>query len=407
MLTDAAIRRIKPGLKPFKKADSLGLYMLVQPSGSQLWRLNYTFAGRQRTLALGVYPQVSLSDARERRDAAKRQLRLKQDPGALVKVEKAAEKLAQVNTFAAVAAEWQRTKMIAEGKSKSTLDRARWLLGILNNGIGDRPIQEIEAPELLDVLRQIEAQGKHEAVKKLRSTASAIFRFGIATGACKRDPAADLKGALTVAKSTPHAAIVDPAGVGELLRAIDAYERPTLRLALQLLALTFVRPGNVANAEWSEFDLDAGVWSISAQKMKMRGPFRVPLSRQALAVLKELRAIIGGGKYLFPSLRKGNRPIFTYLLNVALRDIGYAADEAQAHGFRSTASTLLNEHSEFSPDVIELSLAHQPGGVRAIYNRSKYWKERCELMQWYADHLDELRGRGEVVALPKAIRHKS
>jgi integrase len=408
MLTDTEIKGFKPQAKPYKRADSGGLYILVapvtdrSPKGSKLWRLAYRFNGKQLTLAFGSYPEISLAEARARREEAKAKLRLKQDPGKVVKIEKAAERLAVANTFAAVAAEWQRTKMIAEKKSRSTLDRARWLLGILNEGIGDRPIKEVEAPELLDVLRQVEAQGKHEAVKRLRATASAIFRFGIATAACKRDPAADLKGALTVAKSTPHAAITDPAGVGKLMTAIDAYEKPVLRMALQLLALTFVRPGNVCSAEWSEFDIDAGVWSIPAAKMKMREAFRVPLSRQALAVLKELRAITGGSKFLFPSLRKGNnRPLFTYILNVALREIGFAADEMQPHGFRSTASTILNEHSEFSPDAIELSLAHVPGGVRAVYNRAKYWGERCELTQWYADHLDELRGRGKIVSLPK------
>jgi integrase len=406
-LTDTRLRALKAGDTPYKRADAAGLYVLVRPNGAKLWRLDYAFAGKRKTMALGAYPVVSLHEARESRDAAKKLLRQGLDPGAVVKQKKAVERQA-VTTFQVVATDWLQRKMIAEGKSKSTLDRARWLLGILNEGIGDRPIGEIEAPELLVTLRRIEAQDKHEAVKRLRSTASAIFRFGIASGICKRDPAADLKGALTSVASTPHAAITDQADVGKLLRAIDAYERPTVRLALQLLALTFTRPGNMAAAEWSAFDDDAGVWSISAAKMKMREPFRVPLSRQALAVLKELRKITGGGKYLFPSFRTGKRPIYTYQLNNALRDLGYAADEMQAHGFRSTASTILNEHSVFSPDVIELSLAHVPGG-RAVYNRSKYWSERCELMQWYADHLDELRNRGEIVALPapakKSARH--
>ena len=400
MLSDAAIRRIKPGAKPFKKADALGLYLLVQPSGGRLWRLNYTFAGRQRTLSFGAYPVVGLADARARRDDAKRQLRQGIDPGAVVKVEKVARKQVAANTFGALADQWYQAKMVKEGKAGTTLNRARWLLDTLKRDIGDRLIGEIEAPELLDVLRKVEAQGKHEAVKRLRSTASTIFRFGIASGVCKRDPAADLKGALTSVKSTPHAAITDPAGVGKLLRAIDAHERQLLRRALQLLALTFVRPGNLAAAEWSEFDIDAGVWSIPGPKMKMREPFRVPLSRQALAILGELRKTTGNSRFLFPSFRTGKRPIFTTLLNVALRDIGYAADQMQAHGFRSTASTLLNEHSEFSPDIIELALAHRLGGVRAIYNRSEYWAKRCELVQWYADFLEELRERGQVVALP-------
>jgi integrase len=407
MLTDTRIRAIKPGSEPFKVSDSGGLHLLIAPTGSKLWKCAYRYGGKQKTLSFGAYPDTTLVDARTRREEAKAQLRQGIDPGKIVKVEKMAEKQAIANTFGALADQWQQTKMVKEGKSKSTLVRTRWLLGILKGGIGDRPLNEIEAPELLDMLRKVEAQEKHEAVNRLRSTASAIFRFGIACGACKRDPAADLRGALTSAKSTPHAAITDPASVGELLRAIDAYEKkPVLRLALQLLALTFVRPGNIAAAEWVEFDIDAGVWSIPAAKMKMREPFRVPLSKQALALLAELREFTGNNKFLFPSFRSGKRAMFTNLFNVGLRDIGYSANQMQAHGFRATASTLLNEHSEFSADVIELSLAHRLGGVRALYNRSRYWADRCALMQWYADHLDRLRERGKVVELPKQKRRE-
>jgi integrase len=205
---------------------------------------------------------------------------------------------------------------------------------------------------------------------------------------------------LTSAKSTPRSAIVDPAEVGKLLRDIDGYRRPVLRLALQLLALSFVRPGELCGAEWSEIDLDAGTWSIPAVRMKMRKLFRLPLSRQALAALRELHTITGHSKFLFPSRTRG-RTLFPNRLNVALRKMGFSADEVSAHGFRSTASTILNEHSKFSPDVIELALAHKPAGVRALYNRSKYWKERCKLAQWYADYLDNLRSRGKVVKLPR------
>jgi integrase len=398
-LSDAGIRRIQPRAKPFKIADGLGLYMLVKPNASRLWRLDYTLQGRRKTAALGAYPIVSLSEAREARDIIKRQLRSGTDPSAIVKAEKIAEKAATI-TFAVVSEEWLQKKMINEKKAESTLERTKWLLGILNKGIGGKALADIEAPELLAVLRRVEAGGKNETVKRLRATASIVFRYGIATGACQRDPAADLKGALTSAASTPRSAITDLAGVGELLRAIDGYKRPALRLALQFLALTFVRPGNVCNAEWSEIDVDAGVWSIPGPKMKMRQPFRIPLSRQALVVLKELRAITGHSKYLFPSRTHG-RHIWANRLNVIMREIGYSADEISAHGFRSTASTILNEESEFSADAIELCLAHKPPGVRAIYNRSERWAERVELMQWYSNRLDALRGRGEIVALPK------
>jgi integrase len=398
-LSDAAVRATKPRQKPFKRADDRGLYLLVQPNGTRLWRMNYSFAGRQKTAAFGVYPAVSLSEAREHRDAAKKKLRAGIDPGAEKVAEKIAEKAATI-TFAVVSDEWLQKKMVNEKKSDATLTRTRWLLDILNKGIGGKALSEIGAPELLAVLRRIEAGGKNETVKRLRATASTIFRYGIATGACERDPAADLKGALTSAASTPRSAVVDPAGVGELLRAIDGYKRPALRLALQLLALTFVRPGELVSAEWSEIDVDDAVWSIPAAKMKMRLPFRIPLSRQALAVLEKLHKITGHSKFLFPSRTRG-RHIWANRLNVVMREIGYTADEISAHGFRSTASTILNEHSEFSPDAIELSLAHQPQGVRSLYNRARYWIERRELMQWYGDYLDGLRKRGEVVKLPK------
>jgi integrase len=403
MLTDAKVRALKPIEKPMKVSDGGGLYMMTQPSGSKLWRMAYRFAGKQKTLAFGIYPEVSLADARVRRDEAKRQLRAGEDPGAVVKAERLAI-VATTNTFRAVAADWLQRKMVAEKKAKRTIERARWLLDMLNDGVGDRPINEIEAPELLVVLRKIEAQGLHEAVKRLRSTASSVFRFGIATGACKRDPAADLRGALTSAASTPHAAITEPAGVGKLMRDVDGYDKP-LRMALQLLALTFVRPGNICNAEWSEVDLEDAVWSIPALKMKMRDPFKVPLSKQAVAIIEEVRKVSGDTKYLFPSTTRKST-IATCQLGRALRRMGYAEDEMTAHGFRSTASTLLNEHSDFSPDVIEMSLAHVPPGVRGLYNRAKYWIERVELSQWYADYLDELRDRG-VPAIHKTPQRQS
>jgi len=404
-LSNAAVRSTKPRQKPFKRADDRGLYLLVQPNGSRLWRMNYSFAGRQRTAAFGIYPDISLSEAREARDAAKKKLRAGIDPGAVIKAEKIAEKQAVTHAFSAVADEWFQRKMVKEKKSEKTLERTRWLLGLLNEGIGKRVLSEIEAPELLEVLRKVEAQGLHETTKRLRSTASAVFRYGIASGACKRDPAADLKDALTSVKATPRPAITDPAGVGELLRAIEGYKNPIVRLALKFLSLTFVRPGEACSAEWSEIDTVTGVWSIPGHKMKMDKPHRVPLSKQALAILKELRTITGHSKYLFASRKRG-RHIFANRLSVALRKLGFTAEQVTVHGFRSTASTVLNESGKFSPDVIELALAHQKKGVRGIYNRAQYWDERVELAQWYSDHLDGLRQRGEVVALPAKKKSK-
>jgi integrase len=404
-LSDAAIRRIKSAPKPVKKSDGFGLYLLVQPNGSRLWRMNYAFAGRQRTLAFGAYPEVSLSEARERRDAAKRQLRDGSDPGVVVKVEKRAAAASIANSFRAVSAEWYKRKMVAEHKSPATLRRAEWLLATLNEGIGDLGMSEIEAPLLLDVLRRVEAAEQHETVKRLRATASSVFRYGIATGRCKRDPAADLRGATTAAVSTPRPAILDPAGVGELLRAIDGYQRkPLLRFALQLLALNFTRPGNICSAEWSE--IENGVWSIPPHKMKMRTEFRIPLSRQSLEVLDELRKATSGKKYLFESLKTGI-PIGTNQLNRTLEEIGYSSDRMVAHGFRAMFSTLANDNGQ-SGDVIELCLAHlERNKVRRAYNRAARWPERVAMVQWWADHLDELRDRGKVVALPaKAMGRK-
>ena len=260
MLTDAKIKSLKSSTAPFKVADSGGLYILVTPAGGKLWKQAYRFNRLQRTLSHGSWPAVGLPVARARREAAKEKLRQGIDPGAVVKAEKQAKVAATANTFEAVSAEWMKKKMIGEGKAAPTLRRAEWLLKVLNASLGNKMLSEIEAPDLLDVLRRVEAGGQHETVSRLRDTASKVFRFGIATGRCKRDPAADLRGALTTAKATPRAAIIDETGVGEMLRAIDGYQRrPMMRMALQLLALVFTRPGNICSAEWCEIDLEAGV----------------------------------------------------------------------------------------------------------------------------------------------------
>jgi integrase len=411
-LTDAAIRRIKPRAKPFKKSDSLGLYMLVQTTGSRLWRFNYRYDGLQLTRAYGSYPDVGLSEARDRRDEDRRKLRQGIDPAAVVRQEKQAVEIAKASSFRAVGDEWKQRKLVKEKKSASTLARADWLLHTLNDSIGDRPLNEITAPELLAVLRKVEAQGLHETVARLRSVASQIFRYGIATGRCERDVAADLRGATTAAVSTPHAAIVDPNGIGQLLRDIDTIDGDAhsklMRLALRLLAYTFVRPGELRLAEWSEIDTTAAVWSIPAQRTKMRQPHRVPLSRQAVATFNELRTITGSGKFVFASSVTLTRPVNKNAFKDALRRLGYAHDEMTAHGFRALASTTLNEMNQWHVDVIERQLAHQErNAVRRAYNRATYWPERVAMMQAWADRLDQLRRRGKVVPLPKKNRRKS
>jgi integrase len=385
MLTNATVLGLKARKAPYKVADGGGLYVFVQPTGSKLWRLAYRFQGKQRTASFGAYPTVSLAGARTNRDEIKALLKAGQDPATAARM---ISKTAR--TFRVVAAEWEQKKVIAEGRSTSTIFRTRWLLNMLEAGIGDRPIAEIEPPELLEVLRKIEVGGLNETVARLRATASSVFRFGIASGYCKRDPAADLRGALTTATTTPHPAITDPKQIGELMRAIEGARPDRIRLALKLLALTCVRPGELIGAEWSE--IDGAVWDIPAHRMKMRLPHRVPLSRQALAVIEELRPITGSLKHLFPSSRHPDRPAPKNRIGRALVDVGYNGDRHVPHSFRSTFSTVANESGKWSPDAIELQLAHvESNKVRRAYNRNIRWDERVPLMQWYADHLDRLR----------------
>jgi len=385
MLTNAKVLGLKARNDPYKVSDGGGLYVFVQPTGSKLWRLAYRFQGKQRTASFGAYPAVSLAGARIHRDEIKALLKAGEDPATTARMISKTAK-----TFRVVAAEWEQKKVIAEGRSATTIHRTRWLLNMLEAGIGDRPIAEIEPPELLEVLRKIESGGLHETVARLRATASNVFRFGIASGFCKRDPAADLRGALTTGTSTPHPAVTDPKQVGELMRAIDRAQPDRIRLALKLLALTCVRPGELIGAEWSE--ISGAVWDIPAHRMKMDLPHRVPLSRQALAVLEELRPMTGNLKHLFASSRKPDRASRTERLSNALEDAGISRDRHVPHGFRSTFSTTANESGKWSPDAIELQLAHvESNKVRRAYNRNIRWEERVPLMQWYADYLDEMK----------------
>jgi len=402
MLTDTRVRKAKPSLRAFKLSDARGLHLLIQPHGSKLWRLAYRFAGKQKTLAIGVYPTVGLQEARERRDVAKRLLANGIDPSVQRRLDKKAP--ATGNTFRAVAEELV-AKLEKEGRADATLNKRRWLLEFAYPSLGDRPIGEIKAPELLSVLRPIEARGRYETARRLRSTCGTVFRYAIATGRAESDPSADLRGALISPKVNHRAAIVDPASIGALLRAIEGYEGHLVtKAALRLAPLVFVRPGELRHAEWSEFDLDATEWRISAAKMKMRRPHRVPLSRQALTILRDLQEITGGGCWLFPSLRSERRPMSENTLNAALRRLGYGPDEMTAHGFRSMASTRLNEMGHWNPDAIERQLAHQEANdVRRAYTHAaEFWTDRVKMMQAWADYLDALRERGKSVPLSEA-----
>ena len=399
MLNDTRVRTVKACERPIKLSDSGGLYLLIQPHGSKLWRLAYRFGGKQKTLAIGVYPTITLKQAREKRDEAKRLLAANMDPSTERRLEKLGASTS--NTFRVVAKELLM-KLEREGRAEATLVKQRWLLHFAYPAVGDRPVAEITAPEVLSVLRKVEARGRYETARRLRSTCGMVFRYAIATGRAERDPSVDLRGALTAPKVIHRSAIVDPADMGALLRAIEDYEGlPLTKAALKLAPLVFVRPGELRKAEWAEFDLEHAEWRIPAAKMKMRRLHRVPLSKQALAIIHDLGALSGGGRWLFPSVRSTSRSMSENTLNAALRRLGYSKDQMTAHGFKGMASTRLNEMGRWNPDAIERQLAHQESNDvrRAYMHAAEYWPERVKMMQTWADYLDELRDAGKAVRL--------
>jgi integrase len=399
MLNDTRVRNAKRADRPFKLSDSGGLYLLVQPNGSKLWRLAYRFSGKQKTLAIGIYPTITLKFAREKRDEARRLLADNIDPSTQRRLDKLSA--ATGNTFRAVAEELL-LKLEREGRAEVTLAKKRWLLEFAFAAIGERPVAKITAPEVLSVLRKVEARGRYESARRLRSTCGMVFRYAIATGRAERDPSVDLRGALTAPKVTHRAAVVDPAGIGALLRAIEDYDGlPLTKAALKLAPLVFVRPGELRKAEWAEFDLEHAEWRIPAEKMKMRRLHRVPLSKQALAIIRDLQAFRRGGRWLFPSVLSTSRPMSENTLNAALRRLGYSKEQMTAHGFKGMASSRLNEMGCWSPDAIERQLAHQESDDvrRAYMHAAEFWPERVKMMQTWADYLGELRGSGKVVLL--------
>ncbi|MBB4196688.1 integrase [Rhodoblastus sphagnicola] len=401
-LTDIEIKSAKGRDKPYKLADGGWLYLVVNPSGSKLWRMAYRFDGKERLLSLGAYPLVSLKDARAKRDEAKAALLAGIDPGEQKKRDKAAAALSQGNTFNVIADELIAKKR-REGKSETTLSKNEWALSFVRPTLGDRPISEITAADVLGVLRQVEARGRHETAGRLRALIGQVFRYAIATARADNDPTFALRGALTTPTTKHRAAITDPAELGAFLRALDGYEaRGATLAAMRLLPLVFTRPGELRLAEWAEIDMANAVWTIPASRTKMRREHQVPLCRQALAILSELHTMTGDGRLVFPGLRTAERPISENTMNAALRRLGYSQDEVTAHGFRATASTLLNESGKFSADAIERALAHQdPDPVRRAYARGVFWQERVEMAQWWADYLDRLKAGGEVVPLKK------
>lgn len=403
MLNDTKLRQSKSRERDYKLTDFDGLHVLIRPNGSKLWRLSYRFGGKQKQLALGAYPIVTLAEARQKRDAARKILAAGRDPGLERRLEKIAA-AAGGNAFREVAEELLQ-KQIREGQDENTIQKKRWLLAPAYETFGDRPVGNITAPELLHALRKFEQRGRFESARRLRTVSGMVFRYAIATGRASRDISLDLRGALVTHKVKHRPAVTDPTEVGALLRAIDGYAgQPTTRIALQLSALLFVRPGEMRQARWADFDITAAVWRIPAEMMKMGRPHRVPLARQALDLLTELRKITGQGELLFPAMTSVRRPMSDNTLNAALRRLGYSKDEVTAHGFRSTASTLLNEMGRWNRDAIERQLAHQEQDeVRNAYmHAAEFWSERVAMMQCWADHLDHLRSSGTVLELRKS-----
>ncbi len=394
-LTNTAVRNVKRPEKPQKLSDGGGLHLLVNPDGARYWRMAYRYQGRQKTLALGVYPIVSLGDARKARDEAKQLLARDIDPSHVRKEQKRAGRLLSENTFEIVAREWCENQR--DGWT------ARYYCQVIKRleadvfpEIGSRPIGAIEPPELLAVLRKVEKRGALEIAKRLRQTVGQIFRFGIVTGRAYRDPSADLKGALKASGRQAHHKAMLLEDLPEFLRALSCYDgEARTRLALRLAVLTFVRTTELRAARWDELDLEAAEWRIPAERMKMRSPHFVPLSRQAVATFAELRSTAGRSEYVFPSpgadgFMSNNTMLF------AMYRMGFHG-RATVHGFRALASTLLNEMG-FHPDWIERQLAHdERNRVRAAYNHAQYLPERRRMMQQWADYLDDLAEGGKVI----------
>jgi integrase len=395
-LTDPDVKNARPAAKPYKLTDERGMHLLVTPAGGKLWRFFYRYSGKQKTLALGAYPDVSLKRAREKRDEARRLLAEGVDPGA----QRKAEKAAQAVTFKAVAEEFLASRRAALTPAHHARVKAR--IERFYPVVGDKPVGTITAADLLPVLQAIQTAGMGETAARARTDAGQVMRYAVATGRATHDPTAALRGALAPVKGGHHAAVTEPKAFGALLRAIDGYGgEPVTRAALRLLPLVFVRPGELRLAEWAEFDLDAAQWVIPGRRMKMGADHIVPLSRQAVAVLRELHPLTGRRSLVFPSLRSRDRPISDNTLNAALRRLGFAKDVATAHGFRASARTLLDEVLHQRVDLIEHQLAHavrDPLG--RAYNRTAHLPERVRMMQLWADYLDGLKSGAEVIPFP-------
>ncbi len=391
-LTDVAVRNAKPRESSYKLSDGEGMYLFVHQRGGRSFRMDYRHLGKRLTLTLGSYPETSLAEARQKRHEARRLLAQGLDPSQERKLERIRAQAAAEATFESVGQalldKWRK-----EGQAENTLKKKNWLMGELNRALGRRPIDAIEPPEILVVLKAVDKSGKSETAKRLRILAGQVFRYAIASGLAKRDPTWEMRGALTTPQVKHHAAITDPRSIGPLLRAIDGYQgNASTVAALRLAPLVFLRPSELRQLEWVEVDFDHRCLRIPAPKTKMRREHRVPLARQAVLLLEEMKPFSANSRFVFPGVRGLKRPLSENTLNGALRRLGYSDDEMTSHGFRTTASTILHEAGKFRSLVIERQLAHlDKNESRRVYNAAEYWPERVEMMQWWADRLDEWR----------------
>ncbi len=399
-LKDIQVKNSKFDDKSFKLSDGAGLYLLVNNTG-KYWRYDYRYLKKRKTLALGVYPEITLKKARKEHKKAREILADGIDPGHLRKVNKDDKLEAAENSFAKLAWEWFNKQKWTEGHRRTVKSR---LENDVIPWIGNRPVNEITAKEVLTVCRRVEKRGAIESAHRIKTICSQVFRYCVASELIDSDPCRDLSNALTPTNSKHMATITDPAKVGALMRAIEGYEgNPITRAGLQLAPLVFVRPGELRHAEWSEFDLENAIWKIPSEKMKMRQPHLVPLSKQAVEIIKDIKPLTGKRRYLFPSVRSTVRPMSNNTILAALRRMGYAKEEITGHGFRGMASTLLHEQN-WDTKLIERQLAHiDKNSVRAAYNHAEYMPERTKMMQAWADYLEGLKHGGEVINLRRKV----
>lgn len=396
-LTVKQIESAQPQLKAWKLADERGLYLLISPKGSKRWQMRYSFQGQKKQISFGPFPDVSLKVARAKRDEARTMIADGIDPLRQRREKKLEATLASKDTFDVVAREFiaKRANDGDKAISETTQAKTEWLLSLLEPKLGCVPVREITAPLLLAVLTEIQESGRRETARRLRSFVGRVLNYAIATGRAEQNPAPALRGALATPKVRHHPALIEPDKLGELLCAIDDYRgHASTNAALKLSPHLFQRPGEIRAMKWADIDFEDGVWTIPAGQTKMRREHRVPLSRQAIAIIRSMEDVAAYSEYVFPSFN-AKKPLSENAINGALRRLGYGG-VMTAHGFRTTASSLLNESGEFHPDAIERALAHQDSNaIRAVYNRTQYWDERVRMMQWWSDEIDSLKAGQE------------